>query len=79
MVEEGGSEVLELSVPPGSRVAGRSLAELHLPAGSIVGVNVRGDQVIVAGGADRLEVGDHVVVFSLPGASPEVERFFAVP
>jgi trk system potassium uptake protein TrkA len=79
MVEQGGSEVLELSVPKGSRVAGRSLAELHVPAGSIIGVIVRGEKVLVAGGADRLEAGDHVIVFTLPEAVPDVEKFFLAP
>jgi len=77
MVEQGGSEVLELSVPARTDVAGRPLSALKVPAGSIIGVIVRGTEVIVPSGQDHLEPGDHVVVFSLPGAVRDVEKFFA--
>lgn len=75
-VEHGDAEVLELVVGRESRVAGRPLKDLDLPAGAIVGVIVRGERVVVPSGGDTLEAGDHVVVFSLPEAIPRVERFF---
>lgn len=77
MLEQGGSEVLELVVAAESPQRGRPLARLSLPRGAIVGVIVRGDEVIIPGGQDHLEAGDHVIVFALPDAVADVERFFA--
>jgi trk system potassium uptake protein TrkA len=79
MLEQGGSEVVELSIPAESRVAGLPLAELKIPEGSIVGVIVRGDEVIVPSGQDHLEALDHVIVFALPEAIGRVERYFGSP
>jgi trk system potassium uptake protein TrkA len=76
-VEYSNSEVLELVVPDKGRIAGKPLKDIGLPAGSIIGVIVRGEQVIIPTGEDHLEPGDHAIVFVLPGAIAEVESFFS--
>lgn len=77
VIEQSDSEVIEFSLHPGSPVLGRPLKRLHMPVGSIVGAIVRGDQAIVPTGEDQFQADDHVVVFSLPEAVPEVSKFFS--
>jgi trk system potassium uptake protein TrkA len=67
---------MEYEVLPGSRVAGKRIAELHLPPGTILGSIERGDQVIIPRGDTRVEPGDRVVVFALPAAIDETTDFF---
>jgi trk system potassium uptake protein TrkA len=76
-VELSNSEVLEVVLPADSSILRRPLKEIHVPAGAIIGVIVRGEQVVIPSGEDHLEAGDHVIVFTLPEAIAAVERFFS--
>jgi trk system potassium uptake protein TrkA len=76
-VEHSNSEVLELVVPGESPILGKVLKEIDVPTGAIIGVIVRGEQVVIPSGEDHLEPDDHVIVFTLPGAIARVERFFS--
>jgi trk system potassium uptake protein TrkA len=77
VIEQSDSEVIEFSLHAGSPALGRPLKLLNMPEGAIVGAIVRADQAIVPAGDDEFLAGDHVVVFSLPEAVPEVSRFFS--
>jgi len=77
VIEQSDSEVIEFSLHPGNRALGRPLKLLNIPEGAIVGAIVRADEAIVPTGDDQFLAGDHVVVFSLPAAVPEVSRFFS--
>ena len=77
VVDRSNSEVLELLLPAESPILGKSLSSLEVPRGSIIGAITRGDDVIIPGGDDHLEAGDHVVVFTLPDAINQVETFFS--
>ncbi len=70
------AEVIEFSVEPGSRIAGRTLAEIGFPKSSLVGVVIRGDEVIVPTGQLALAHGDRVTVLALPDAVNAVEKLF---
>jgi trk system potassium uptake protein TrkA len=70
------AEVIEFSIEPGSRVAGRTLADIDLPKNSLVGAVIRGDEVIVPRGQFTLAHGDHVAVLALPDAVNAVEKLF---
>ncbi len=76
MVEQCEAEVMEIILHEGSRVLGKPLRDLSIPRGSIVGAIVRGKEVIIPGGADSLLAEDRAIIFTLPEAIPEVERFF---
>jgi trk system potassium uptake protein TrkA len=76
MVEQCEAEVMEIILHAGSRVLGTPLKDLNIPRGSIVGAIVRGKEVIIPGGADTLLAEDRAILFTLPEAIPEVERFF---
>jgi trk system potassium uptake protein len=75
-VRGSGAEALELTVSARSPAVQGTLAALQLPKGSVVGAILRGEDIIMARGRDRIEAGDRVVVFALPGAIHEVERYF---
>lgn len=76
-IGEGGAEAAELMVGSGSRAAGRSLRELKLPAGAIVGAVYRDGQAFLPTGDTVLEEGDDIVAFVLGDVRDEVERMFA--
>jgi potassium/hydrogen antiporter len=66
------SRLLDLSIPPGSSWAGKSVMELGLPAGVLVVQVQRGEQRLVPSGATVLEAGDHVFVLATPETLPLV-------
>ncbi len=70
------AEVIEFSVQPGSRIAGRTLAEIDFPEHSLVGAVMRGDEVIIPSGQVALAPGDKVTVLALPDAVKAVEKLF---
>lgn len=76
-IEHSNAEVLEMVIRPGSPLLGVPLRDLDLPEGSIIGVIVRGDDVVIPSGEDHLEPDDHVIVFSLPEAVARVGSFFS--
>lgn len=72
----GEAELVEYDVAEGSRVAGKSLAQVGLPRGSLVGTIRRGDDIIIPSGATALMEGDRVVVVASTDKAPEVEKLF---
>jgi trk system potassium uptake protein TrkA len=74
VVEHGEARVLELVVSP--RFEPRPLKSIGAPADVIVGAILRGREVIIPRGDDRVEPGDHIIVFSTPGAADRVQSYF---
>lgn len=74
VLEEGQAKVVELVVPfPYPRT---SMKDLALPADSIVGTIIRDDDVIVPGGQDHVQGGDHLLVCCTEAAVPRVRDAF---
>lgn len=64
VIEEGRAEVIEIEVQPGSKLAGKRLAEAGLPRGCLVGAIAREDgRVLVPGGDVTIEPRDNLVIF----------------
>ena len=62
-----------------SKVVGRSVEEIRLPAGASIGAIVRGEQVIMAHHDSVIEPEDHVILFLVDKQKiAEVERLFQV-
>ena len=74
VLEQGEGRILELEVP--ARFVGRALKDLAPPRDSIIGAILRTRRAIVPRGADRLEGGDRLIVFSTRAAADEVRMFF---
>ena len=74
VVEQGAGRILELDVPEGYRA--RALRDLAAPLNSIVGAIIRHGTAIVPRGADRVEPGDRLIVFTTYGAADRVRDYF---
>jgi len=77
LLEGGGAEILEMEVADGCEAVNKPLRELDMPADSIVGAVLRGNETEIPTGNTKLHPGDQVLVFGLPAALPKVERLFA--
>jgi len=73
---DGQAEVVEIIIEAGTGVIGRTLAELDLPKGVMIGAIVRDDQVIIPDGSSEMAVGDRAIVFCLRGDLPILEKLF---
>ncbi len=65
-VAEGRVNVTELALREGAPAADKSLQELNLPGDSLVACIIREGQVIVPQGSSRLQVGDRLILITLP-------------
>lgn len=70
------AEAMEFKVRPDARAVGRSIQELDIPRGVLIGVILRGERIVTPRGQDRFEPGDDVIVFGLRQALGAVERLF---
>lgn len=62
-----------------SKVVGRAIEDIELPAGTTIGAIVRDEEVLIAHDDIVIESGDHVILFLTDKKRiPEVERLFAV-
>ena len=62
------SELVEVPVPAKSAAIGRSLIELALPAGALIVLIRRGDDVLVPRGSTQIESGDTLLALAEPDA-----------
>lgn len=70
------AQAVEYVAHADSRITRKPLTKVDFPRGVIVGAITRGDQVIIPVGDTRIQAEDHVIVFSLPQALPDVDRLF---
>ncbi len=81
-LRRGAAEALELVAHgdrQSSRVVGRRIDEIDLPAGATIGAIVRGGEVIVAHRDTVIEEEDHVIVFAIDKKMvKKVEKLFQV-
>jgi trk system potassium uptake protein TrkA len=56
-----------------SELVGKPLREIDFQD-AIVGAIVRGEEVVIPGGDDVIEVGDHVIIFALRSAIEKLEH-----
>jgi trk system potassium uptake protein TrkA len=72
------AEVIEAEVLSTSPIAGSLIREIDFPEGVLVGAVRKGDKVVKPTGSLRIEEGDDIVIFTLAGDVPEVERLLQV-
>jgi len=70
------AEVLEYTVAPGSAITKGALKDISFPKDSVIGGLIRGSESKIAIGSTKIEAYDRVVVFALPHAVKEVDKFF---
>jgi len=70
------AQVIEFEPGEGSKVTKKPLKKVRFPVNAIVGAILQNNQLVIPKGDTRVQPGDKVVVFSLPEAVDEVEKFF---
>ena len=70
------AEAIELEVDPASNAVGKTLNQLGLPRGAVVGGVLRAGKSFVPTGMTSVQPGDRVIVFSMPKCIDEVEHLF---
>ncbi len=68
------SRVAQMTIPPGSPLAGRTVMELGLPPGALIVAIDRANQRLVPSGATVLQPGDRLLVLADEGAQAEAAR-----
>ncbi|MDF3048618.1 MAG: sodium/hydrogen exchanger [Pseudonocardia sp.] len=71
---ELGADLLQVRVPPGSRLRGVYLRELRLPRGAMVSLVVRDEEAFTPGPDTRLREGDQLLVVTTAQAREAAER-----
>ena len=68
------AEAIELEIGPKSKAIGKTIAQLHLPHSMIIGGVQRGTEAMVPRGDTKIELGDHVIVITLPETIGRAEK-----
>jgi trk system potassium uptake protein TrkA len=71
------AEAIELEVDSESRAIGRTIANLGMPRGAVIGGILRNGSTFVPRSASTIAEGDALIVFSLPECIPAVEALFS--
>jgi trk system potassium uptake protein TrkA len=71
------AEAMEIEVAPESRSAGLTLAGIDLPAGSVVGGIIRGEEAFVPDGSTQVRGRDRLVLLTRREAIDAIEALFA--
>jgi trk system potassium uptake protein TrkA len=75
-LSKAGVDVIETAISPQSRAAGRALADIALPSGSVVAAVIRGGNPTVPTPDYRLQPGDELLVISHDVTSQAVHAAF---
>ncbi len=70
------AEAMEFKAMPKSKATKKQIKELKLPKGSIIGGIVRNKSGYIATDAFQIEPDDNIIVFALPEAYHNVQKFF---
>ncbi|MDH2998896.1 potassium transporter peripheral membrane component [Pasteurellaceae bacterium LFhippo2] len=74
-----GIEIIAHGDKDSSKVVGRTVKELKLPQGAVIGAIMRNDEVMIAHKSTLIESGDHVIMFiNDKKYSDEVEKLFQI-
>ena len=71
------AEVIEFVIHKANRTTRKPIKELHFPPTAIIGGVIRGEDSLMPDGDFQLQVGDKVVVFSLPESIAKLEKIFS--
>lgn len=66
--------MIQVSVPPGSRLAGVEVSELRLPQDAVVSLLLRDDDLVVPNASTVLRTGDHLLIAAARDTYETVEK-----
>ena len=70
------ADVIEFLVTKSNRLTKKPLRDLHLPESALVAGVIRGDESMLVDEEFQLQIGDKVIIFTLPEAIGKVEKLF---
>ncbi|MFI5237640.1 MAG: NAD-binding protein, partial [Ignavibacteriales bacterium] len=70
------ADILEFVAQPNSTITKKPIKNINFPKEAIIGGIIRENETIIAVGDTQIQKGDKVVVFTLPGAVSQIEKFF---
>ena len=73
-VAEDKAEIIEARIGEGSKLVGKSLESSKLPRTSLVGAIIRDEKIIIPSGADVINKGDKLIIFTLKESIRAVEK-----
>jgi trk system potassium uptake protein TrkA len=73
-IADGKAEIMEAEVSESSAFVGKSLAEVEMPKKSLIGIIIRGEDIIIPSGDDRILAKDKLVIFTLEDSIRKVEE-----
>ncbi len=73
-IADGKAEILEAGVGDNSWLIGKTLMEADMPRSSLIGAIIRGNQVIIPSGSDRIYKNDRLIIFTLLESIKNVEK-----
>ena len=75
-VEQGQGEVLEINLAPDFN--GKKIMELKFPAGAIIGVIIRKNNIIIPKGDTVINTNDILIIFTTAENATKIKEFFKV-
>jgi trk system potassium uptake protein len=78
-LRQGQANLVEVTLPPDTELAGRPVRQLRLPANAALVTILRGGRVIVPHGDDPLEGGDELLFVAAAEVEPEVRAALRGP
>lgn len=72
------AETIHIQINEDIPILNKPFKEVRFPENMLVGVIIRGDDVIIPTGENKIMMGDRVVLFLLPSAVKEAEKIFTV-
>ncbi len=76
LISDMETETMELKVAQDSVACGKSFMELNMPPGTIVGLIVRGRELMIPRGTTKIEAGDNLVIFGSTNTMPKAVKLF---
>lgn len=76
LLGDSNAEMIELIIPVGAPVVNKTLKDIPLPKGTLVGAIMRGEQVIIPSGDDVIKVDDRLTLFTIPENVSRIGHFF---
>ncbi|MFT4762274.1 MAG: trk system potassium uptake protein TrkA [Paraglaciecola sp.] len=70
------AEVIEFVITKNNQLTKKALKDLHFPETALIGGVIRGEDSLIPGGNFQLQLGDKVIVFTLPEGIAKVEKLF---
>ncbi len=73
-IADGKAEIIEARVGDNSQLLNKSLMEAKMPHSSLIGTIIRGNQVIIPKGSDKIYKDDRLIIFTLRESIKKVEE-----